>query len=75
MTKKQRMFFFDLGVHDFLSHVPLAPYKSKELFSHLYMDGLSHGKVVNQEHLDFDNEAMSEWSKGWNYANLHRKVF
>lgn len=70
MTKKQRQFFFDLGKQDFKHHVPRMAYKSKELFQHLYQDGISQGKIVNKEHLDFDNEAMAEWAKGWDHANL-----
>ena len=70
MTKTPRQFFFDLGKQDFKHHTPCMPIKSKELFQHLYQDGIYQGKIVNQEHLNYDNEAMAEWIKGWHHANL-----
>jgi len=69
LNKKQREFFFDLGKQDFKRHIPCMPVKSKELFQHLYQDGIYQGKIVNKEHLDFDNEAMAEWTKGWMHAS------
>lgn len=75
MTKKQRAFFFDLGKQDFLHHVPCVPAKSKELFQHLYQDSISQGKVINQDHLDFDNEAMKEWMHGWTAENLRHPIY
>lgn len=52
--------FFDMGMEDYKNGVPCRPYQSEKLMGSLFKDGLK-----NQEHFDYNQNAMKQWANGW----------